>query len=225
MSDLIDRTHAHLTRQLELIPLDVLSTPITIVGAGAVGGSATMCLAKMGFTDLTVWDPDRVEIENFNCQWYGRADIGKLKVEALDAQITYQTNHPLRTYAERFRGTPSGIVVSAVDSMASRAEIWERAENAVGVKIFIDVRMSAEQLAIYAMRPMVPRDREAYVKTLHGDDTAHHERCTAKATMYTAMLAGGYVGKVVKDYLTTGRYPRITTWHIGGNDLTCWSNE
>ena len=64
------------------------------------------------------------------------------------------------------------------------------------------------------MRPMREQDVDSYVKTLYSDEDAVPEPCTAKATMYTSMLIGAYITKVIKDFLCGDPYPRITQWNI-----------
>ena len=66
----METRNEHLIRQFDLIPEDVLGEPITIIGVGAIGSWTTLALAKMGFQNLTVFDDDKVSIENMNSQFY-----------------------------------------------------------------------------------------------------------------------------------------------------------
>lgn len=212
----------HLTRQLEIIPPEVLGEPINIVGAGAVGSFTALALAKMGFCDITIYDFDNIEIENMNCQFYRLKDIGKSKVEALQSLVEDFTDVKIEIKNKPYkRGLLNGIVISAVDSMAVRKLIWEQhKERAVGTRIIIDPRMGAEFAMTFAMDPMDPADIASYEKTLYSDKNAERERCTAKSTIYTALLLSGYVAKIVKDVLTSPKYPRIMQWNIKGTDKT-----
>lgn len=212
--------NTHLARQLDLIPIDVLNEPITIIGAGAIGSFVTLALAKMGFENLTVYDFDKIEIENMNCQFYRKKDIGKFKVLALqdlvrdfsDVEITAK-NEP---YVDGFF---PGIVIMAVDSMKVRNLIWENhKEISFHTKLIIDGRMGGESALIYAMQPLDEKDIKSYGKTLYTDENAMEERCTAKATMYTVLGISGLICKIVKDYLTKSTpYSRITMWNIAQN--------
>lgn len=221
----------HLTRQLEIIPLNKLGIPITIIGAGAIGSFTTLCLAKMGFENLTVYDFDKVSVENMNCQWYRFADIGKPKVEALRALIHDFTGNMI-SIQNKFSADNSGqvkelrgIVISAVDSMAVRREIWSVVAQNFRVQYFIDPRMAAEYAITFVMNPNDARDIKAYETTLYGDDMAVHENCTAKATMYTATMIAGYVAKHVKDLVTEKPYARVTHWNIADNVLQNWKKD
>src|SRR5690349_2087875 len=67
-------------------------TPITICGAGSLGGPITETLARMGYTCLTVVDRDRIEVRNLSTQPYIRAEIGTFKARALTGDL-YRAVH------------------------------------------------------------------------------------------------------------------------------------
>jgi hypothetical protein len=212
--------NAHLTRQLKLIPIEVLEEPITIIGAGAVGSFTALSLAKMGFSNITVFDFDKIDVENMNCQFYRFKDIGKFKVEALQELVEDFTKVQINARNQLYEtGTFKGIVISAVDSMKVRKMIWDNhKETGIGTKLIIDPRMGAESALIYAMSPWDAKDIVSYEKALYTDENAVEEDCTAKATMYCATMLAGQVCKVVKDFLVKSvPYARTTMWNIAGN--------
>lgn len=215
----------HLTRQLEIIPLEKLGQPITVIGAGAIGSFAVLSLVKMGFENITVYDFDNVSVENMNCQWFRFSDIDKPKVEALRELIKDFTRAEIEIRNEKFEGQDlSGIVISAVDSMAVRKTIWKRILDCPNVSYLIDPRMASEYALAYVMNPHSEKDRATYEKVLYTDEAAVQERCTAKATMYTATMIAGYVAKAVKDLVTKNPYARVSHWDIGMNNLQNWMN-
>lgn len=219
-------TSSHLTRQLDLIPLEALKMPVHIIGAGAIGSHVALMLAKMGVTDISVYDPDVVSIENMSCQGFRFSDIGKLKVKALFDIVESYTNVKIKGYC--FPWTKEkpfdlrGIVVSAADSMKVRADLFNHCKDDFRIEWFIDSRMGAESALMYVMNAQRPIDQEAYSATLYSDEEAQPERCTAKATIYTANLLSGHVVKAVKDLITKKPYPRTTMWNIAKNTKTCW---
>lgn len=211
----------HLTRQLDLIPIDVLGERITIIGAGAIGSWTTLALAKMGFEDLTVFDFDKVDTVNLNSQFFPRAAVGRPKVEVL-AELTREfTGVSINACNSKYeQGQFPGIVISAVDSMAVRSLVWENHVNRAPLtRAIIDPRMGAEQALLYVVKPMDEKDQASYTKSLYSDESAVQERCTAKATIYTANLLSGLVCKAVKDLLTRPDYLRTAQWDIAGNEL------
>lgn len=217
----------HLTRQADLIPMSVLVEKITIIGAGAVGSWTCLALAKMGFTNLTVFDFDRVDIVNLNSQFYPVGAVGQMKVLALRNMILQFTGVEISVSDNAYAGgAVNGIVIAAVDSMKVRRLIWEQHKNlAFQTRAIIDPRMGAESALLYVMNPSEPSDQEAYEKTLYGDSEALQEPCTAKATIYTANLLAGLVCKAVKDLLTRPDYLRVAQWDIAGNDLFCFKKK
>ena len=222
----------HLMRQLDIIPIEKLNEPITVIGAGAIGSFVVLSLAKMGFEDITVYDFDKVSVENMNCQWFRFEDIGKSKVMALGQLIKAFTKTEINARDEKFLSTPDQIkslgkiVITAVDSMAVRKELWACCKDNGKVFWYIDPRMAAEYALCFVMDPNNTQDIGSYEKTLYTDEKAVEERCTAKATMYTATMIAGYVAKMVKDIVTKNtEYARVTHWDIGQNNLQNWSKS
>lgn len=212
----------HLTRQMDIIPMAILEEEITIIGAGAIGSWTALALAKMGFSKISIWDHDTVDIENMNSQIYSYTDIGRPKVYSLAGQIKLQTDIDVKiNHAAYELGFFNGIVICAVDSMKIRKQLWnEHKERAVNCKAIIDARMGAETALLFSMNPMNLKDCEDYAATLYTDESAVQERCTAKATVYTALMLSGLVVKAVKDRLINPeKYLRTVQWSIKDNDF------
>lgn len=235
MSDIVNQVQigiprdAHLTRQAEIIPSEVLDVPITVVGAGAVGSFTVLALAKMGFSKLTVYDFDKIEIENMNNQFYPLAWVGEYKVLALSEMVQEFTGILIEANDRRY--TPEetvapGIIITAVDSMAARKMIWGMHKMRYEVVAYIDPRMSSEAALLYTMNTMNQTDITDYEKTLYTDEQGVQEPCTAKATMYTSLLISGLVCKAVKDVVVKSeKYIRMAMWNIKANDLHVYSRK
>lgn len=212
--------HDHLTRQMSLIPMETLITPVHIIGCGAVGSFLALSLAKMGMEDISVFDMDEVSVENMSNQFYRFTDIGTNKAVALQSLVHSFTNTTIkcvpRAYTQEDALHLNGIVVSAVDSMEVRKMIYESVKTyGFAVKYIIDPRMSAEYYSQYTINPFDDADKKTYEKTLYKDSEAVQERCTAKSTVYTATLAAGLIVKTVKDLiLKADKYPRQVQWDI-----------
>ena len=231
MSNEIDvDTHRHLTRQLDLIPLQVLEKPVTIIGCGAIGSFLGLQLAKMGVTNLTLFDHDTVSVENMSNQFFPFSAIGVNKAEALAKMVGDFTGTTLSYVPEKFTAEDAvklrGIVVVAVDSMEARRMVYESIkEKNFQVDYIIDPRMSAEFFAMYVINPHDAKDQATYEKTLYSDEQAVPERCTAKSTVYTASLGAGLVTKAIKNILLKQPYPRNTQWDIAAcRPMNMWSN-
>ncbi len=213
------KDNERLTRQLDIIPLEILATPITIIGAGAIGSWTAKALARMGFEHLTVLDDDKVDTLNLNAQGYKLSDVGVPKVHALATAIADETGIKIESHQARYEGGAfAGIVISAVDNMATRKLVWEEHACSFGTLAVIDPRMGAEQAMLFVAKP----GDEHYPKSLYSDDDAVREPCTAKATIYTAYLLSGLVVKAVKDLLTRPDYLKRVDWNIASNDAVLW---
>lgn len=217
----VDKNYDHLTRQMEILPTKFLNQPITIIGAGAIGSWTALALVKAGFEDVTIYDFDTIEIENMNAQFFRVGDIKKAKVVALQELIRDFTGVTINAKNERFANQVlNGIVISAVDSMDARAQIWASCKINPSVRMVIDPRMSAETAAIYTMKPHLAADIESYEKTLYTDGEAVAERCTAKSTIFCVNIISGFVVKAVKDVVTENSYTRVGHLDIKANEYS-----
>lgn len=224
----MELNHNHLVRQLDLIPVEVLGKPISVIGCGAIGSFLVLQLVKMGFTNVTVWDPDEVSVENMSCQFFRFKDIGVNKATALRALVedftgVRVTAHPAAWDSSHASET-TGVVISAVDCMDVRRLIYETVQNACfKVTHIIDPRMSAEFAAMYVINPFDPKDQATYEKTLYSNEDAVQERCTAKSTVYTANLLSGMCAKAVKNLACRQTYPRTLQWDIAASNRDAYS--
>ena len=74
-------SEARFQRQLDIVAPEQLAFPIVVIGAGAVGSATVVTLAKMGCSDITVWDDDLLEEHNIPNQLCKPAMVGRPKVE------------------------------------------------------------------------------------------------------------------------------------------------
>jgi sulfur carrier protein ThiS adenylyltransferase len=56
---------------------------VTVIGAGGLGATTALTLAKMGYRFITLYDGDEVAAENTGTQLHKPSDIGRFKVDAL----------------------------------------------------------------------------------------------------------------------------------------------
>lgn len=220
-------TPEHLLRQIELIPLEVLGEKITVIGAGAIGSFTVLQLAKIGFEAITVWDDDVVSVENMNSQFYRFKDIGRPKVEALFDLVKDFTNVEILALPSRYEtGTMEGIVINAVDNMATRKLVFDNlALKSPRTKFVIDPRMGAETAVMHVFNPNIEKECEEYKNTLYSDADAVVERCTAKSTMYTVNLLSGLVCKTVKDICLGDPHLKNVSWDIKTFSLSAWNSR
>jgi molybdopterin/thiamine biosynthesis adenylyltransferase len=214
----------HLIRQSEIIPIEKLGEEITLIGAGAIGSFTALALTKMGFGNMTVMDMDVLEHENMNCQFYPLDAVGAPKAHVLGAMLKAFSGFDVTAKIARYEGGGfTGIVIAAVDNMATRRLLWEEQRRAGTCRLFIDPRMGAESGLIYVMKPNDEKDVKSYEKTLYKDEEAVQERCTAKSTVYSAVVISGMVAKAVKDFVLEAPYSRVATLGIRDNVYQLWN--
>src|SRR5690242_15169044 len=104
--------------------------PVTICGAGALGGNLTETLARMGFSRLRLIDKDRVEMRNLSTQPYSRAEVGAPKAHALANMLYRAVQAKLEPMVVELTSAnainllkESALVVDAFDNHAGRAAI------------------------------------------------------------------------------------------------------
>ena len=206
---------AHRLRSFDILASDVLVKRVHIVGAGAVGSFTALTLAKMGFSDITVYDFDDVEPENVGCQLYGPWHRGVAKVEALFDIVKSLTGTEIKALKTKLEEPPADadIFVTAVDNMEVRTQLFVTGqEMGFSPELYIDPRMGAEIATIFTVRR--GQDVKGYRKTLISDDDAVNEPCTAKATAYCALLLSGMIARVIKGFLMKEPYPKTLQWSI-----------
>jgi molybdopterin/thiamine biosynthesis adenylyltransferase len=197
-------------RQLDLVSPSDLDFTVTVIGVGGLGSPIALALAKMGCPRITILDDDRVEAHNLPNQLFRLADIGRTKVDALAENLREYVEADIVSIAER---VPSdrvfdGIVVSAVDSMASRKAIWDASVRyRAGVALYVDARLGGEVGRVLTLSPTHPERVRSYEETLYTDDEASEDPCTAQATIYTTFGIAALVANQVKR-------------HARGEDLT-----
>ena len=183
-------------RQLDVLDVPRLArTPITVIGAGAVGSFTVLALAKSGAERITVWDDDSIESHNLPNQWYRLADVGRGKVDALRELVLDMTGVTIDAQACRFTGTPaSEVTLCCVDSMDIRIDLWKNL--APRPSLYIDARMGAEVGKVICVGPF----GSWYDETLYPSAEALRAPCTAKATMYCASGLAAFIVSQVANY-------------------------
>ncbi|QQS22662.1 ThiF family adenylyltransferase [bacterium] len=169
---------------------------VDIIGAGATGSRIALELAKLGLSNIHVWDFDKIESHNVPNQVYGNNHIGEVKVEALKRIIEEQTGTVITCHEARVDGTQElgDVVYLLTDTMASRQEIWKNGlRYKPRTKLMIETRMGANSGRVYCVNPSSPKDVKGWEATLYSDDVAVVSACGTSITVgATAAMVTGY---------------------------------
>ena len=179
-----------ISRHMELFDPEKFVHPVTIIGAGATGSWLALALAKLGITDITVYDFDVVEEHNIPNQSFGVNDVGALKVDALALEITAKTGTTINTMPFQFTNQRiAGVVFMMVDTMSARKEIWEASiKYKSAVELLIEPRMGLDCARVYNIDPNDSLHIKKYEETFCSDDVAEVSACGVSQTVISSAL-------------------------------------
>lgn len=186
------------------------SCPIIGFGAGAVGSWAALFLAKEGFTDITWWDHDVIKSHNVPMSLYGPEDVGKFKVDRLQAHVLALTGTSIKVVRKQFRrGKFSNcIVVSCVDLMEKgRKPLWAAVKKNPTVKLFCDTRVAASYVEVLSVVPFAKQDIERYERLMFTDKKAARQMCGEHGIVYGSVNAARIVASNAARILMEGNVP------------------
>jgi molybdopterin/thiamine biosynthesis adenylyltransferase len=173
---------------------------ILVVGAGGIGSNALYCLSKTIHAQYYVVDPDKVEEHNIGTQFYRPEDITKYKVGAIkDIIFKFSTLYSINPITSSYGSHYTPIIISAVDNMKTRKEVYEVWKTKGDRELLIDGRLRANLYEIYVVTPDKQEENE---KTLFDDSDIDDGPCTFKQTAYFGMLIGARITHVLVNYLT-----------------------
>ena len=189
------------------------SASVDIIGAGGLGATTALTLAKMGYRYMTIYDGDVVSEENTGTQLHKPSDIGNAKVLALALTIEeFSDDISINAMYERVTAeTPlySPIIISAVDSINARKDIWQAVCKSKA-EWYLEMRMAAEEYQAHTINLRDNNDVIWYDDYISGqsEEAIPELACTMKSTFFTAMGASGFAGEAVRKIHTGIKPPR-----------------
>jgi len=189
---------------------------IHFIGAGGASNSAIMQVATMGAIEcatLHIWDPDILEPRNCATELaYSNTMVGQHKVEAVaDALLHKFGDNIAIVYAhdmENYVGPRpqvilhpeavtadtelSGIVVTGVDSMQARKEIWQAIKKQFWqIPLLIDLRSAGLTTLIITFSPSDVEAIKAYEGSfLYTDEESMQMQCGARNVCFISAYFG-----------------------------------
>jgi len=178
---------------------------VHIVGVGATGSFDAMCLAKLGFDKMTIYDHDTVEVKNQAGQIYGLADHDRLKVDACAEIVERVADIEIRKIPERWEAQPlRGIVIMGLDSMEGRKAMFDACRRKLRVKLLLDHRIGGETIQILPVLPMNKESLDRYEETLFSDKEAAPVPCTQRSVIYQNFTVAGLTVNIIRNFLVHG---------------------
>lgn len=184
-------------------------TEVIVGGAGGIGSWLGLLLARTGVI-VHVYDMDTFEAHNMAGQLVREGQINKKKVTALYENINSfcSTATTVYTYDEKYvAGTMSAeFCFSAFDNMEARRAMymnWKANFAGNPTAIFIDGRLTAEQLQIFCVPGYSPELMERYEKDyLFTDAEVEELACTFKQTSHAAAMIAAHMVGFFTNHLT-----------------------
>lgn len=185
---------------------------ITLAGVGGIGSYIGFLLARMHPKSMFIYDDDVVESANMSGQLYSRSDIGIPKVEALTRMVDIYANYE-SMFAINGRFTESSeasdIMMCGFDNMEARRIFFNKWTLHVGGLpkedrkkcLFIDGRLAAEELQIFAFTGDNDWAIREYNKHLFTDAEADETVCSYKQTTYMANLIGSLIVNIFVNFV------------------------
>ncbi|MDB5184154.1 MAG: hypothetical protein JWO07_835 [Candidatus Saccharibacteria bacterium] len=190
---------------------------IHLIGLGGIGSWVALWLLKLGVPEIHVYDDDVVEQHNTFFQLWANADVGIHKVQALEEYARregYATKiiaHPVRV-TEDGQLNLRGVVISGVDSMASRYAIWKHLKFNGDVELYMDGRIGGEDFHLYTLNPSHPSQVKVYEAWLHPDDEATPDTCTERDDFDSGVILSGFI---LKNLTSFARGKRLAVIYHG----------
>jgi len=181
---------------------------VGIVGAGGIGTTTALILAKMGVVQLTVWDDDVVSDVNIPTQLHKWSENEQPKVFSLQRTLEEFSDEILFTpMQERITETSAfpyfDLLISAVDSITARKLIWDAIYRGEKPRWYIDARMSAEEFQMFTVSMSDKRAVHNYATLLESIDESDipDVPCTMKATFHCSAAAAMNIGAALRNIL------------------------
>lgn len=196
-------------RQIALFNPGEHQNRVTILGAGATGSFTALALAKLGFTDIHIWDGDTVEWHNVPNQLHRVSDTGTSKVIATaeivksfcdglgDISPTITTHDQMFEEGDKIT---HGIVVCAADTMSARELFWSKIKNNLKVDLYLDPRVGGQTFHLYSIIPHNPEHITIYESSLHSDEEGSEVPCGERATCDMSFLVASRIVRAIRRF-------------------------
>lgn len=193
----------------------IATEQVTIVGQGGIGSWTSLLISRLGVQSLLLYDDDIVELGNLSGQFYSTEDVDKFKVDAVANAITkYSYYYNTTVMNEKFvtGSLHSNIVIACLDSMEARktvfntwvATVRELPQERRKECLFIDGRLAAETLQVFAVSGDCESDWRRYENTLFNDNEADSEICSYKQTSFMANMIASVITNVFVNFVASG---------------------
>lgn len=208
--------------QTHIFPAEGFKKNIHFIGCGGASNMAILTAASMGIVErcnIHLYDPDILEDRNIPTEVvYSYNSVGEHKVDAMLSALKFKFGEKIRTedelagsrkflvganvYLHRSavdsESKLDGIVITGVDSMKSRKEIWEAIKKSPEVELLIDLRSAGLTAQVITVLMSSRESVEAYESSwLFSDSEAMELECGARNVGFISAHFGAEVGYIL----------------------------
>lgn len=189
---------------------------VIIGGAGGIGSHLAFQLARTG-TNIIIYDFDTVEETNLAGQLFGKADVGKTKVQAVSDVIDRLCGeNRVNAFAKKIEAEKGGwrnhlmmadVVCAVFDNIAARKlmyDYWKANCHGADNKdsLFVDARMAAENGQVFVVHSKSSEENLKIYETNFFDDSEVEEQpCSAKATTHCGSMIAAFIVSQISNWV------------------------
>tara|TARA_R100001377_G_scaffold85310_1_gene71514 strand:+ start:43997 stop:44686 length:690 start_codon:yes stop_codon:yes gene_type:complete len=178
---------------------------VLIGGAGGIGSWLAFFCSRANIKPM-VYDFDTIEAHNIGGQLFRKEDIGSFKVDAIFNIVKSFCGMSINIFNKKIDlNSPTHyFIFSAFDNMKARTDlfnVWKKShKNCPVTPIFIDGRLTMEQLQIFCVTPdnMDEYEREH----LFSDGDVEDAPCTLKQTTHSAAMIASHMLGFFTNHIT-----------------------
>ena len=192
---------------------------VLLCGAGGISSWTALALVSAGCENIMVCDYDTLEEHNIGGQFYTseQAKKGEFKTSALQENIKSFCDTTIGTWTDKIEEHTDidfNHIICGFDNMKARTIVFEKWYEHVKKRsklinydtkkcIFIDGRLTAEQIQIFTILGNDEKAKEEYrTNHLFNDALIADAPCTFKQTRYLAMKIAGLISEIYTNYLS-----------------------
>ena len=177
---------------------------VIIGGAGGIGSWLAVMLGRLQ-CNIVIYDSDDINEVNLGGQLFRASDIGQGK-SYIVARTVQEFTGKIPTNRDFYDAgsAKTPYMFSAFDNMAARKTMFARWKEMAGRELFVDGRMLAENMQVFA----VTRENEHIYEAVHlfDDSEVDDAACTSKATSHCGSMIASLMTSVYTNYLANIRY-------------------
>ena len=210
-------------------------TKVMMIGLGSLGSWAMLNMIKMGIQHIIAYDNDKVNVENFSNQIYSHIDAGLNKTDAMtsiiDIYLDEDDKCKFKFVNKKFTGGTFkyDIIISAVDNMEARKDIWKSARDSLNCQLFLDARMGGSLIQMYCIDMSNQDDIKWFEdpnwENLFKDGKEEPLKCTEKGIIHAAQTCAAHYTNAIASWSngTLKNYPRWIQMDLTWKSLPVYS--